>query len=322
MKYYKSLMFIIASLSILACKKESNNVTIENEVKPNIEIDSFDYKLKNNPKLFLKYWEGMTFSDYIKVSDLLTKGGVLEKYNGIYNYSYIVDDCEVNLEPIFKNEILKGIKLARNIECIYPLFEKKYNLPKMVLKNNLIAYYRENNPKYKPESMYFDGVTNTYLPEVFIDKSSKLQPNKIQKLDTRNNELINTREEFYKDEFIVKNKDVVICFKQEKPIEENFKIYTYSLNESEEMAEYMRNINPLESFKDNGNNELKFVECNSKTRIVSEMSKNFMSITYFTKKEYLLQESEKKKKLILEINKKNLENQNRKNLKKRILDEI
>lgn len=315
-------MFIIASLSILACKKESNNVTIENEVKPNIEIDSFDYKLKYNPKLFLKYWEGMTFSDYIKVSDLLTKGGVLEKYNGIYNYSYIVDDCEVNLEPIFKNEILKGIKLARNIECIYPLFEKKYNLPKMVLKNNLIAYYRENNPKYKPESMYFDGVTNTYLPEVFIDKSSKLQPNKIQKLDTRNNELINTREEFYKDEFIVKNKDVVICFKQEKPIEENFKIYTYSLNESEEMAEYMRNINPLESFKDNGNNELKFVECNSKTRIVSEMSKNFMSITYFTKKEYLLQESEKKKKLILEINKKNLENQNRKNLKKRILDEI
>ncbi|MBP6756475.1 MAG: hypothetical protein KA210_10015 [Bacteroidia bacterium] len=322
MKYYKSLMFIIASLSILACKKESNIVTIENEVKPNTEIDSFGYKLKNNPKLFLKYWEGMTFSDYIKVSDLLTKRGVLEKYNGIYNYSYIVDDCEVSLEPIFKNDILKGIKLARNIECIYPLFEKKYNLPKMVLKSNLIAYYRENNPKYKPESMYFDGVTNTNLPEVFIDKSSKLQPNKIQKLDTSNKELINTREEFYKDEFIVKNKDVVICFKQEKPIEENFKIYTYSLNESEEMAGYMKNINPLESFKDNGNNELKFVECNSKTRIVSEMSKNFMSITYFTKKEYLLQESEKKKKLILEINKKNLENQKRKNLKKRILDEI
>ncbi len=315
-------MFIIASLSILACKKESNIVTIENEVKPNTEIDSFGYKLKNNPKLFLKYWEGMTFSDYIKVSDLLTKRGVLEKYNGIYNYSYIVDDCEVSLEPIFKNDILKGIKLARNIECIYPLFEKKYNLPKMVLKSNLIAYYRENNPKYKPESMYFDGVTNTNLPEVFIDKSSKLQPNKIQKLDTSNKELINTREEFYKDEFIVKNKDVVICFKQEKPIEENFKIYTYSLNESEEMAGYMKNINPLESFKDNGNNELKFVECNSKTRIVSEMSKNFMSITYFTKKEYLLQESEKKKKLILEINKKNLENQKRKNLKKRILDEI
>lgn len=146
MKYYKSLIYAIASLSILACKKESNNVTIENEVKPNTEIDSFGYKLKNNPKYFLKFWDNMTQEEYTRVKDILISEGKISNYN----LEYITGNELVKFEPIIdsNNNNVIGIGLYGFSENFYNLLKDKYKLDPLSTEKIIAKSYIEYNPCY------------------------------------------------------------------------------------------------------------------------------------------------------------------------------
>jgi hypothetical protein len=145
MKYYKSLIYVLASLSIIACKKESENVTTDNEVKPNIEIDSFNYKLKNNPKYFLKFWGNMTQKEYSRVKGILISEGKIN-----YSDQYIAGDELIKFEPIIdsKNNSVIGIELFEFSENFYNLLKEKYNLDPLGTKKMIAKCYIERNPCY------------------------------------------------------------------------------------------------------------------------------------------------------------------------------
>lgn len=146
MKYYKSLMFIIASLSLLACKKESENVTTENDVESFFKIDSFNYKLKNNPKYFLKFWENMTQEEYSKVKDILINEGKINSYGLYFN----AGEEQIKFEPIIdsKNNNIIGIGLNGFSEKFYNLLKDKYKLDPLGTEKIIAKSYIEYNPCY------------------------------------------------------------------------------------------------------------------------------------------------------------------------------
>lgn len=332
----KNITFFLIMLMIVSCKdNSSSNSSIDKPATqeqvaqfekdklnaPTEYSESFYKDLKDKPKMFLKYWSGMTIEDYNNVSEILCKEGVLEKY-GTLDYYYLSDKCKVVFKPIFKDNLITAIEMYDNIDCIYPLFQKKYKLPNMVKKSRLDAYYIENNPKYKPETFYYDGRNNVSLPDAFIDKSNKLQANAIEKLPTDNINSIYTENKFYKDEFAIDNDSTMIIFNQKTSRNNSGDFYRYSLDESNEMKEYMKNINSLNSIVKNRNNELKYIECNSKTRTVIAASNTYKTIIYMSKKDYTAQTLESKNKTDREKNDVLLEQQQKKERSKKSYNEI
>ncbi len=138
-------MYVLASLSIIACKKESENVTTENDVESFVKIDSFDYKLKNKPKYFLKFWGNMTQEDYSRVKDILISEGKINYLN-----QYVTGDELVKFEPIIdsKNNNVIGIGLFDFSENFYNLLKEKYNLDPLGTEKMIAKCYIERNPCY------------------------------------------------------------------------------------------------------------------------------------------------------------------------------
>lgn len=324
----KFILFIgLILLVFYSCKEDKSNKIVTEPIS-NIEQnreDEFQRKLTNEPKLFLKYWSGMTYSEYSDVSELLVKEGVLEKDG--WQLSYLTNDCRIPLETIHKNDLIIGIKLTENIDCIYPLYEQKYNLPSMVEKNMDLFYLKANNPKYSPVNSYYNGTNTVYLPNCFVDKTSLLSTNVPQKLDINSLPYQNIKKILPQEKIIIENGSNIILIEQEIKTSDRF-IFTYSLEDSEEMKQYERSeegqkyMGLASTMTEDKNSQSGFIYQNSKTRSWVVSSYSEMSITYISKKEYLNQKFENSERENDNKTKKLLEQKKKEELKKKVLDEI
>lgn len=145
MNKIKHLKVLITSVivSLVACKKESEQLTVEKDIQSNIEIDSFEYKLKNNPKFFLKFWDKMTEEEYSKVKTVLQKDGKIDGFG-----KYIAGKESIEFEPIKddNNGKIIGIELFDFSENFYNLLKDKYNLDPLITENKVVKSYIEENP--------------------------------------------------------------------------------------------------------------------------------------------------------------------------------
>ena len=323
----KKLLLILLIGIVFNCNdKKSEQTEIDTLVNQSKEDLEFEHKLKDEPKIFLKYWSGMTYIEYRRISDSLCKENILEK-SGM-GYYYLTNDCKVFTETVRKNDLVVGIKMTENVDCIYPLFQQKYNLPNMVEMNLLVEHYVENNPKYNPVSTYFNGNAKVTLPSAFIDNSNSISVNEIIQLET-NNEYLNqiyTEKVLPKNNFIINNGNNIIIINQEIT-KSKHSLYRYSLEDSEEMKRYMGTENGQKHFglgaignSDGG--EYKYIEQNSKTRTVTTTAYKTVTITYISEKDYQKQKFEKSQKENDERINELMEQKKAQELKEKTLDDI
>mgnify|MGYP000415296739 CR=1 FL=1 len=125
MKYLVCILLLLS-----ACKEASNN----KEIDTVIQVE-FEENLKNKPKFFLKFWEGMSEDDYKRVTKILVDENVL---NGEYPVAkYNIGNCEfILLSPKFDSKGLTEIGLPLT-NCLYSIYDEKYNLPKLVKRTYL-----------------------------------------------------------------------------------------------------------------------------------------------------------------------------------------
>lgn len=280
-------------LIVLSCNNTAkNDVT----VKPSILKQSdttFAEKLKSKPKIFLKFWSGMTYDDYFAVSQILEKEGVIK--GGYYQYSKI--------EPTLKNNVIIAVQLTDVSSELYKLYQQKYNLPSLIKKSTIVANFVENNPEYNPSMTYTnsDNVT-TLLPMCFKDNSAEILDNKPIKLVP---DFAFTDEFMADNEYIINNDSVFIKIEQ-KIIESPFPIHKYSLGENKDIERYVNSTQGKEAFGTNlmGGFSSSCIAKNSKLRYVTETNESIITITYMSKKEYLKEkakrDSEKHQKIIRE----------------------
>lgn len=165
------LIFIFIFIS---CNKKEN---IENSKTEGdtLNFKSFDYKYKNEPKYFLKFWNNMTKEDFNNAKNLMKKEGLIDlsydKY-GIF-YDIKIGDDLINLTPVFEKNVIIGIKIPDVSENVYSLFAKKYNLPKLVKKSSIGVCYKESNPCFlKNQCNEFLNISND-IREVSLNEVKK-----------------------------------------------------------------------------------------------------------------------------------------------------
>ncbi|WP_417368246.1 hypothetical protein [Flavobacterium beibuense] len=279
----RKLLFVVL-LSFLSCQHEKEE-PISNTTITNTFEQEFENKLKNEPKIFLKYWSGMTLEEYSKVYSILHEEGVLEFGK------YKTTGCSTEMEKILRNDTVIGIKLV-NAECLYPLYQEKYNLLPLVEKTSIERYYRENNPDYKPVTYYNTEKGLSTLPNCFIDKTERINDYSIINLDPTEINYIYTDKYLPEEEIVIDNEAVIIKITQESidNIVTRIPSYTYSLEESQEMRNYQNSSEGQKHFgffsgiKDS---QHKFIYSNSKTRkVVVRKNPNLITITYMSKKDY------------------------------------
>tara|TARA_Y100000588_G_scaffold383554_1_gene473132 strand:- start:13797 stop:14792 length:996 start_codon:yes stop_codon:yes gene_type:complete len=321
----KFVLFI--SIFFYSCKGDVSN---KNEIKTisvseqNKETE-LERKLKNEPKLFLKYWSGMTLNEFIKVSEILLKEGVLK--GSVYQLNYVTNNCNIPIERIEKDGLIIGIELTEDVDCIYPLYQRKYNLPSMVERNMDLFYLKANNPKYKPVTSYFNGVNTVQLPNCFIDKTSLLPTNSPQKLDINSLPYQSIKRILPQNKIIVENGSNIIIIEQEIKTSERI-IYRYSLEDSKEMQQYesseegQKRLGLGATMTGDKNSLGNFIYTNSKTRTWVVSSYVNMSITYTSKKEYNKKLQEQKMELNNKAEQELNRERNKKELEKRVFDDI
>ena len=158
------LISFLAFLTLVCCKKAEN--TKDNHVEKFVEVDSFAYKLKNEPKIFLSYWNGMSYDEYIRVSNILTTEKILIKQGA--DYLYILgdgydNDCFINAAFLKKDlydrvdveslntttkKNIDGILLTNINQNIYNKYKSKYNLDPLQEVTRL-TLVKSLNTKYK-----------------------------------------------------------------------------------------------------------------------------------------------------------------------------
>lgn len=289
------IFILILILSILqSCKNEKKNDIVpkfntDRQFKTIISKSTFEEKLKKEPKLFLKFWSGMTKNEFEKVVNILNEEKILlGRYNSISSpirflvrehcYSEMYASFDNSKEP--KLVSIKLYDLATFPNCLYDLYKEKYGLPHLLQKTETDYEYVENNPNYSPKMSYTDENNKlVFLNEAFNDKSSFIKNNgKIEKKT-----FLPSRPTYILPESpITINKDsVVIVIDQVKY--EN-KSYSYNLRQSQALRNYESSI-----FNDSFNKwleEVKFVETNSKLRTVSLKSIYSINATYMSVSEY------------------------------------
>lgn len=150
----KVIVNIIISLFVFtSCNSKVAEPMVEEIVKSN--ENSFEYKLQHEPKIFLKYWAGMTNKEYKKVSEVLIKEGVLKPTKNwqdastgiylyvtgntdleIYRFSFVEDyrssfrNIHGYADSKYENDVVDGIMLRGFDDTNYESFREKYNLPK------------------------------------------------------------------------------------------------------------------------------------------------------------------------------------------------
>jgi hypothetical protein len=152
-KHLEVFILVFVVVSLVACKQTSHKEKKVNKENNITQIDSFEYKLKNEPKLFLEFWNGMSAEDFEKVANILTKQGVLKYNKDAHNYSYLMGKADLTLkmfsfrndylssftfepgsESLFRAEKIDGIVLSSFDETSYEIFRLKYDLPPISYK--------------------------------------------------------------------------------------------------------------------------------------------------------------------------------------------
>mgnify|MGYP001426157247 CR=1 FL=1 len=296
-KLIRIYFFLIVVVSFTSCKKEK---AIESIPLNNISVkETLAEKIKSKPKIFLKYWEGMSVSEFYEVTAILKKEKVVD-YDILTETSYVTDLCRIRYKPNFVESRLKSISLVSDIYCIYPLYQKKYNLTNLIEEDIVYESYIDNNKDFEPVMMYKktgEKEKLTQIPDVLIDKTAPLK-RRIY-LD-ENSWRKSMRSKFYKDYFIIDNDSVIIEFKQSLT-KEMFPSVIYSLSKNKDAMSAMSNINGVFGAINNPGSGItdEIIMKNSRTVEVVKMYSIEQSITYISKKEYLktkeLQDSKIKK---------------------------
>lgn len=290
----KIIILFFTCLAFISC-----NQSKEAETKIPSDTDSkttFSYRLNNEPKLFLKYWENMSNEEYAKVSELLLKEKLISKITFEpfievkKNYFYFETSNMFNpiIIPTFVDNKLSKIELLfqskPTFNSLYKSYMKKYNLPTLDSICTLTDCYKENNPKYKTNKTDKEKRTDEFN-EVPVDNTTFLT-SKI-KVDRQDYE----EDYYYKilpNNFKVEKENVLILFRQSKITKlisqqnsefvggKTFKDYIYSLDDKRYREISMGSLSQL----------------NSKTRTVLEYYTFNYIITYISKNK--LSEMQKK----------------------------
>lgn len=293
-KKHLIVLFLIFSIA-LGCKdgvkkKQVAPKTNLSEQKTNKNPQSvFEKNLKEKPKLFLKFWNGMTREEYQKVVAILIDENVLtgvKKYDGSYSgvrfkdadgcYNYGLN--RLSIFPDFNNGKLASIEMYE-IKCLWSLYEEKYSLPPFKYKMAIEEKYIENNPKYQPEYHNKDINGNYYsLPRVFQDRTRSLNKGRVYQKINKNYKTPMLVE----NPLVVKKDDNVMIFEHFK---KEFKSMTYSLQQSEALNNYFATDegSPLNNMM---KGEEKFVYTNSVLRTVEIGSSYTFNVTYMSASEY------------------------------------
>ena len=293
---FKSLIILLTFMSLQSCNERKHiNLDIDKPEKLDL-TKTFEYKLKHEPKIFLKYWSGMSVDESSKVDDILIAEGSIAFDRGIYTYE--LDNYSVTMKFNFNaNNKLESITLKSDIDRIYPLYQKKYNLPDLVKSNLLYQCYQDNNPNYEPILTYKKiGAGNKLfqVPNALLDKTPPLKGRVYFDINDKEYNSNSFGLQFYKDEFVVDKDSIFIVFKQSKSEGNVFR--SYSLYKNKEAMSAQHNINGdgfgTINYPDTGITE-DIIMSNSRLITVYEKYILDKSITYFSKDEYI-----KRKKLI------------------------
>ena len=128
------------------------------QLKDNIENQKTINDLKNKPKIFLNFREGMTKSEYQNELKTLVESGKLYLGDDYLNYHYNIGNCTSPIiKPIFdNNNNLIKIRLSGG-QCMYNLYKEKYNLPSLIeRKYNSVSYDTNGVP-------VISGITQTEM---------------------------------------------------------------------------------------------------------------------------------------------------------------
>lgn len=138
------VFFTVLGFCTISCKQTSKEVKTIDIEKNTTQVDSFEYKLKNKPKFFLKLWDNMTKEEYSKVLGILKKDGKIDSFG-----KYIVAEETVKLEAIEDNNgKIIGISLYEFSEKFYNLLKDKYKLQPLITENLYFDSYIEEDPCY------------------------------------------------------------------------------------------------------------------------------------------------------------------------------
>lgn len=146
MKYLSFLIVVI----FISCNRQDNNIDNHEKVTDTINRNSFEYKYKNEPKYFMKFWSGMSKDEFYKTKKQMKKEGLIDlsyERNGAF-YDIKIGESLIVFDPILEKEKVVGIKIPDVTEKIYKIFQNKYNLPKLVDITTVGSCYKEENPCY------------------------------------------------------------------------------------------------------------------------------------------------------------------------------
>ena len=287
---FKILLLIFVMQFSLGCDNKQRNTEIPKKIDTlNVSNLIFEKNLKEKPKLFLKFWSGMTHKEFEKVVTILIDENVLsatESYQPSENtpikyYSNIIfhasDNSYINLYGDFDNDKLRSIKMY-DINCLYDLYNEKYKLPPLEYKLLIDSEYIENNPKYQPVFFYTDDNNNyVQLPDAFYDKRSSLKQGRIYK----NRKFIGKEKTpmLARSPLGVIKDSVMITFEH---VKKNYETQRYSLEESEKIINYLKTDEGQKMLW----NESRFIYTNSVLRTVSLESRYSFNAIYMSLNDY------------------------------------
>ena len=143
----KNAFLLMLFLFLISCQKDKQSIESTISVDT-LKVNSFEYKYKNEPKYFLKFWKNMTIEEFKKAKLNLKKEGIIDlsydKYGTFYDLK--IGNSIVNIDPIIEQNKVIGVRLPEVDENIYNLYIKKYNLPKLETISLIGTCYKEKNP--------------------------------------------------------------------------------------------------------------------------------------------------------------------------------
>jgi hypothetical protein len=289
-------ILLIFAFVFLSCNNRENFENSTSEVDT-LKLNSFDYKYKNEPKYFLKFWNNMTKEDYYQAKKLMKKEGLIDfshdEYGNLYDIK--IGDDIINFTPVLEKNLIIGVSISDVNENIYNLFMKKYNLPKLVNESTIGVCYKESNPCFlKNDCNDFLNIGNDI---------SIVSLNEVKKQTNLNEELEEYNTKVLPEDYIeIKNEKSNIILRN------NLSLRGISLIGKLKTVKHDLNTS---SFYYPNNNEL-FESLNyrkdkkSQIRYVVTKNKNSIEITYYPN-DYFTKEKKKKNTETLKEN--NLKNE-------------
>lgn len=309
---------ILATLFLIGCDSEIDKTkikTVDSKIDSiNYSKATFDKKMAEKPKIFLKFWEDMTWEEYQKVIKIMVQENILfgtekgmpssespykeYKYYDEVNFK-VSEDCFVKFSGNFEENKLKSVELS-GIDCAYELYQEKYKLPSLIYKQRIEKEYIENNPNYDPQYFY-EGANKEQLrlPDAFSDNnSSKITDGRIyQKISDKSKVAL-----LPQSPIVIIKDSLVIIFEH---LKNQFETAIYSLERNKDLKNYFKT-------EEGKNKEIyiyKYVHTNSLNRIIQLCSSyniivKYMSLQYYNE---ILKKNDKSQKQQVEEEKKRQE---------------